>query len=372
MSEYKITCRLFNGYKPCKYKRSCVDCPHFDDVKEIILIINLDAMGDVMMTTAALHPLKRKHPESLIYWITLKNAMPLLENNSLLDKVIEYNPENILIVQNMSFAAVYNGDKNQNSSSLLKSLNAKDKYGFTLSDYGRILPANDKANYSYELGLDDDLKFYKNKQTGQQILHESWGLEYKRDFYLLEFSEEEKNYVMEYKHRINPENKIVIGINTGCAPILPMKKLEISQYVALIDAIYEKYPNVLVALLGGKAESERNEEIMAGTKHHVINTPTSEGLRKGLLYLDFCDIVITGDTMAMHASIALEKYVIVFFGPSCEQEIDLFDRGVKLLPDLACSPCWNGRCEDWKCVKGLTDRDFLTALEGYFNPGTKN
>jgi heptosyltransferase-2 len=47
----------------------------------------------------------------------------------------------------------------------------------------------------------------------------------------------------------------------------------------------------------------------------------------------------------MHVAIALKKQVIVWFGVSCWTEIDLFDRGVKLIPEgLACSPCWKRSC----------------------------
>jgi len=34
----------------------------------------------------------------------------------------------------------------------------------------------------------------------------------------------------------------------------------------------------------------------------------------------------------MHAAVALEKYVIVWFGVSSAPEIELYDRGVKLVP----------------------------------------
>jgi heptosyltransferase II len=47
----------------------------------------------------------------------------------------------------------------------------------------------------------------------------------------------------------------------------------------------------------------------------------------------------------MHAAIGLKKKVIVWFGVSCPQEIDLFDRGIKLIPEgLHCSPCWKRQC----------------------------
>ena len=42
-----------------------------------ILIIKLEAVGDVLRTTCILHGLKEKYPKSEITWITCKSAVPL-------------------------------------------------------------------------------------------------------------------------------------------------------------------------------------------------------------------------------------------------------------------------------------------------------
>ena len=50
-----------------------------------------------------------------------------------------------------------------------------------------------------------------------------------------------------------------------------------------------------------------------------------------------CDVVISGDSLGMHMAIALSKHVVAWFGPTSPQEIDLYDRGVKLLADRLCT-----------------------------------
>jgi heptosyltransferase-2 len=68
-----------------------------------------------------------------------------------------------------------------------------------------------------------------------------------------------------------------------------------------------------------------------------------------------CDIVISGDSFGMHAAIGLKKEIIVWFGVSCWTEIDLFDRGIKLIPEgLACSPCWKRVCPfNLECIERI-------------------
>ena len=83
--EYRFDCKRFNGYKPCEPYKLCESCLDYDPQGYRVLIVNLDALGDVLMTTALLKAIKEKHPVSTIRWITLPLAVPLLENNPLVD-----------------------------------------------------------------------------------------------------------------------------------------------------------------------------------------------------------------------------------------------------------------------------------------------
>jgi heptosyltransferase-2 len=55
----------------------------------------------------------------------------------------------------------------------------------------------------------------------------------------------------------------------------------------------------------------------------------------------------------MHLAIALKKHVVVWFGVSCWSEIELYGRGLKLIPDgLECSPCWKHQCPyNLECIQ---------------------
>ncbi|UCH66836.1 MAG: lipopolysaccharide heptosyltransferase family protein, partial [Ignavibacterium sp.] len=117
MAEQIPDCKRFTGYKPCYPDHNCWKdgCKDMLPIGTRILIINLDAMGDVLMTTAQLPAIKRKFPESTIYWVTLKNAASLLQNNQYIDQVFEYNGESISILNEMKFDYVMNVDKSQKS-----------------------------------------------------------------------------------------------------------------------------------------------------------------------------------------------------------------------------------------------------------------
>ena len=364
-------CKKFTGYKPCYSDHNCLEdgCKDHIPIGTKILIINLDAMGDVLMTTAQLPALKRKYPDSTIYWITLKIAAPLLDQNQYLDKIYVYDAESISILNQIEFDVVMNVDKSQRSCALLNSVKAKKKLGFGLDKNGKIIPVNDGALYNYNLGMDDNLKFKINKRTGQDYLAETFELEYKRDEYTFNFTEQELRFIENYKkeRKIRDSDKI-IGFNTGCSNLYPNKKMSVGQHIYLINKLLSKR-KYKVMLLGGPEDTERNKEIADHFKGRIINTPTDQGVRFGVCYESIPQVIITGDSFGMHLAIALKKYVIAWFGVSCWNEIDLYDRGLKIFQEnLFCSPCWKKECPyDLECIKNLDLQIFLDEVEKYFN-----
>lgn len=116
--------------------------------------------------------------------------------------------------------------------------------------------------------------------------------------------------------------------------------MSVGQHIFLINKLLAKR-KYRVMLLGGPEDTERNKEIADYFRGRVINTPTTDGVRKGACYESIPQVVVTGDSFGMHLAIALKKYIIAWFGLSCWTEIDLYDRGVKIFQEnLECSPCW--------------------------------
>jgi|SRR5690554_1089825 len=364
------SCKRFSGYKPCFPDHNCWEdgCKDNIPVGTKILIINLDAMGDVLMTTAQLPALKRKFPESTIYWVTEKNSTALLFNNHLVDHVFPYDAESISILNQIKFDYAMNVDKSLRSCSLLNSVNAKNKLGFGLNEDGKIYPVNEGAYYNFKLGMDDHFKFRVNQRTGQDYLAETFELEYKRDEYVFNFTQDELNFIRNYKNEIGlADNDFVVGFNTGCSNLYPNKKMTVDQHIILIEELLKKN-KYKIALFGGPEDTERNNEIYSRFEGEIINTPTTHGLRKGACYESIADVVITGDSFGMHLAIALKKYVIAWFGVSCWTEIDLYDRGVKLFQkDLFCSPCWKKVCPyNLECISMIDLERMVKEVDLYY------
>lgn len=352
--EYRFDCKHYNGYKPCQPYKLCENCPDYLPQGFRILIINLDALGDVLMTTALLPVIKERYPNSTIRWITLPIAVSLLENNPLIDEIIPYSPETLSWLNHMEFDLVLSCDRDRKSTAIAMSVSAQEKRGFGLGPDGVIIPLNPEMDYAYRLGIDDTLKFRINRQTGQQILAEGMGFVYRRQEYILELTEAEKLEVVRYRASKGIGGSIrAFGINTGCSGKFSYKRLKENQLQSVIHRILQKDTDrkVRILLLGGKTETELNDRLTrAANDSRVIATPTTEGIRRGLLYIAACDACLTGDTFGLHAAIALKIPAVAFFTISCDVEIDMYDRGRLILADVPCRPCWKPWCPNPICI----------------------
>lgn len=364
------SCKRFSGYKPCYPDHNCwLDgCKDNIPIGTKILVINLDAMGDVLMTTAQLPALKRKFPVSSIYWITLKISAPLLFNNQYIEQVFTYDAESLAILNEIEFDYVLNVDKSQQACALTNSIRSKNKLGFGLNNDGKIIPLNDGAFYNYNLGMDDHLKFKVNKRTGQDYLAETFDLDYNRDEYVFNFTDDENEFINNYqKENGIKDNDLVVGFNTGCSNLYPNKKMTIEQHIYLIEKLSE-YGKYKILLLGGPEDTERNNEISSHFQGKILNTPTNLGVRRGACFEELTDLIITGDSFGMHLGIALKKYIIVWFGVSCWSEIDLYNRGLKIFQEnLFCSPCWKKVCPySLECIQMINLNKIINGVNSYF------
>ena len=327
-------CRHFSGYRPCHMGRPCGGCPAYDPVLNDVLIINLDGLGDVLRTTALLPVIRREVPGSRITWLTSPRACELLQGHPDLDEVVPLRFESLLALEARVFDLLLSVDKGGVGGGLAMRIRARERRGFGVDEHGAIVPLGPAALPLYRLGLDDHLKFRVNQRTEPHLLAEALGFTYRRDPYRLYLQEDE---------RVGPPRRV--GFNTGCSPLYPLKRLPLGVQEAAIRLLAPHLEEP-VLLLGGPEDRARNRELARRLGPMVEETPTDAGLRVGAAHVGRCQVVVTGDSLGMHLAIALQRHVVVWFGLTCPQEIDVYQRGVKVLADVDCAPCWRRQCEN--------------------------
>ena len=93
--DIKVDCRYFRGDRPCKFACGCERCMHYAPMGRRILIVKLDAIGDVARTTPILGPLRKENDPCYITWLVHPNAASLLRDNPLIEAVLPYGVESL-------------------------------------------------------------------------------------------------------------------------------------------------------------------------------------------------------------------------------------------------------------------------------------
>ena len=364
---YVTSCRHFNGYKPCGLSENCSsECIHKDIPRLNILLIHLGAIGAVVRSTSLLESIHKKYPGCRLIWVTDAPSHNLLKNHPLIDHVYSSNESDLLELSSWSFEIALCVDKSRKAAGILKRVEVDHVFGFIIDNItGAAKPATTAAYELWEIGLNDQKKFFENPKPETQLIHESLDLgPWRQSKYCLPLSKHEKDLAFDRRNEwIQNSSQAVIGLNTGCSTTIPAKKFTVEYHRNLIqDLIKAGYENII--LLGGPEDTKRNFEIARGLG--VMNSPSDKGLRDGLVSVEACDIVITGDSLGMHLAIARNKFVVAWFGPTCEQEIDLYGRGVKLMANVSCSPCWKRSCtQPIMCYDRVEIVNIIEAIKSY-------
>jgi ADP-heptose:LPS heptosyltransferase len=354
----KTDCKHYPGNKPCvpskREGKKCDDCNYYEPVNFKILIIKLDATGDVLRTTSILPALKREYPKSHITWITKRNAKDLFTNNPLVDEIYLFE-DNDTVARLMveKFNLLIHPDASPVSGSLASIAIAEIKKGYLLDAKGKVVPVNEEAVEWLEMGAFDDFK-KKNAKTYQEIIHNIAGLKYHKDEIQVFLNQKEIDFKNEFYTVHNLKRfKYFIGLNTGAGTRWQFKQWHLEGYIELIEKLSAN-KEIGILLYGGPDELERNK-ILKNKFPHLIDTGTNNSLRQFISLLDLCDVLVTSDTMALHATTALKKKIVCLFGPTSHTEIEDYGRIEKVIPDLDCLVCYKPLC-DFKvtCMGSIT------------------
>ncbi|MBI2651791.1 glycosyltransferase family 9 protein [Candidatus Woesearchaeota archaeon] len=313
-----------------------------------ILIIKLGAIGDVIRTTSMLPALKEKYNGCKIDWAAKKVSFDILKNNAFINKIFLIEDAKEI---NEFYDMVISLDDEYDACLLASKINTKKIVGACLKDGKRAY--TEDASLWFDMGIisrfgkekADKLKA-ENKKTYQEIMHSMLNLEYKKQEPILVLSRNELEFSKKFAKENNiKKNETIIGINTGAGGRWQDKKLSINETAELIDKLNKNIVDAKLLLFGGPEEKERNEKIKQLIKTGIIDAGTDNSLMEFVSLVNLCDILITSDSLALHIGTALKKKIVAFFAPTSPSEIELYGRGIKILPKKGCVCCYKSKCD---------------------------
>lgn len=364
-------CVHFPLDRPCRFHKSSglvCRCSHYQPLPSIklsaktkkILIIKLDAMGDVLRTTFILPGLKEKYGAISVTWIVAPVSVDVLSGNPLINRIWPFGKNVFNQITGEKFDVVINLDLSPLSLALASMAFAQVKLGYWLDGKRKVQSSNNYARLWLQMSAFDGPK-KANKETYQWWM--SHILELKRSdypiFVPLAPAAREKARVFAKKQGLT---KNVVGINPGAGGRWELKRWTVNGYTYIINALHKAGYKVL--LLGGPEESSLIELLLRRCRGKAVSSGTDNSLPDFFAKVNLCDVVVCGDTMALHAALGLKKKVMALVGPTSAAELEMYGRGLKVVPDMPCVCCYKPSCDKKPtCMDSLKPELVWTALQ---------
>jgi heptosyltransferase-2 len=295
--------------------------------------------------------------------VTETSSKPLLEMNPHIDVLLGVDAGLPGILASVRFDQAFNFDMGRKAAGVLALAQSPKKKGFGLSREGSVVPLDNSAEEWFEMGIFDTVK-RANQRTYQSHLFQLAGLSYGGENPQLVLSTQEKDWAATFarKNKLSRFDKIV-GFNIGSGGRWPMKRWRLEGFAWLARHLRKKQPKTGILLYGGPEENELMPALTKKLKGLVLPTGTGNTLRHFASLVDLCQVMVTGDTLALHVAVALGKRLVAYFGPTSDTEIDLYGMGEKVLPSSPCQCYYQNQCTaKVSCMDHLLEKDMLVAV----------
>jgi heptosyltransferase II len=292
-----------------------------------ILIVKIGALGDVVRTTPILRVLKGN-----IFWITSKEAFEILPKIKSL-KIL--NPEKIDTLRNLDFDLILNLEEDENLAKNLSELKTKKLIGVYFDFKKNKLSYTKESRKWYDMSLISkygkekaDLLKWKNRKSYQEILFGMIGKKFKGE-----------EYWLNYRIRPSKTKEIIVVIEKRAGKVWPMK-------------VWPYYDEL-------KKKIEK-----AGYK--VFYLKQRRSLIDYMKDIDKANILICGDTLAMHLGLYLRKRIIALF--LCTSPWEIYDYNImKKIINPHLKESFYRRDYDEKLVRGINVEKVFEVFQKLVN-----
>ena len=353
-----------------------------------ILIISLQGIGDLLLTTPLLRGLKENLPDAEINVLTLDVNKEVLEGNAFVDNILSFNPRNYFDV----IVTLFNIIKRSFDLSICTYPS-----GLRSAIIGYLSRADTRLAHDITIFRKYPWLFTKNIKV-DRIKHavllnldfmEALGFETEKinKDLILNLSSEDRRFARDFLKAKSVKNEdLLICIHAGGGRFtLSYRSWPKERFAEVADFLIER-KGAKVVFIGGKDEIKLIDKISNIMKNKPINAVGKMSLKKSAALISECRLLICNNSAPMHIAAALGVPTVSIFGPVDQRIHRPWGEGhIVLQKGLKCSPCyypfirdtleetrkknrWFGKT--FKCLKGnyectalITVKDVIKAAE---------
>jgi len=332
-----------------------------------ILLIKMERVGDLVLSTPAIRAIKEKFPGSCISLIINPYTKEIIEKDPGLDEVIVYDAKRA--PRSLRAKIQFVRELRNRGFDLGIDLSTRDF--FFLPVWLLYL-----SKIKITLGLDNlgrgflfNIKvkpYSKPKPLAEEILHilSPLGIATSDIKPKLSFSDADKSYIRRLlnKERIK-ESDFLTCIHPG--GIYETKYWRKDGYSKVTQHLISKY-GAKVIFVGSQEEKELVDEIIALTNEKPINLVGKTSLGQLMVLISGCHLFIGNNSGPLNIAVGLNIPTISFLGPSIpERWSPQGEKDVVFRKDLPCSPCNFGYCyrKDFACMRDIRPEEVIEAVD---------
>ena len=345
-----------------------------------IVIVALPGIGDALLSTPAIHLLRKNYPDAQIDLLCMfHGAKDIFINNTDINNVIYWDFLNASRMASLRFVASLRGKYDASINIYPQNRREYNLISFLIGTPKRIgvrYIRKDLQNFSWllthKIKENDDLhcveeniallRFFNISDADDPPLQLSLPSE------LITWSEEW------YKNQNINKETLVIGFHPGTAVFKNhvKRRWEPEKFSLLAKTLIEKH-NATIMLFGGKEESELRDQINKGADNKAVMVNTNS-LMQTIALMKRCNLFVSNDSALMHVAGALQLPTVGIFGPTNETYVHPWKTNFKIVhTGIECRPCffyspkpltcYRIPSEHFKCVHDISVTMVLEATE---------
>jgi heptosyltransferase-1 len=324
--------------------------PELTAIPQKILIVKPSSLGDVVHSLPFLNALRERFPRAEIHWVIAKGFEDLLTGHSMVKKIWIINKD---IWKKLS----------QISSSfneiriLLRKLR-KERYDIVIDLQGLLRSGvitratGSPVRIGFEEAREGSRLFYTYKVEGGKDIHavdrylkiaaflgcDITGVCFPLPLYT------DLSLITRYSLPSDDYAVMVPGARWKTKRWSPEKFGELASLLPIRTLI-----------VGGKGDKGIVKEILASSSGKSVSLVGETDLKGLIEIIRGARFMVSNDSGPMHIAAGLGIPVFAIFGPTDPIRTGPYGKGHTVIrKDISCAPCFKKKCDDMKCMKGLS------------------